>query len=213
MGGDGVDQGHELGGGAVTERVEPLEGKAATQDRILRAAGALFVDQGFESTTIAEIAECAGVSRATVFWHFGDKAGLFRETLADLLVPFRESISRDLSDLSPLKQLEQRIASHQDFVHDHRRIIQGLVRWASESPSLHATLIETLLGLHQRYIGVLTDVMSEILPPDQNPKDAAAGIMAALMGNMLLGLFDGSESAAETRRASMVALVSWIQPE
>ena len=190
---------------------KPAKGKAATQERILVAATELFIDRGYERSTTAEIAKRAGVNRATVFWHFGDKAGLFRETLADLLVPFRESIGRDLSELPASKQLEERVASFQDFVHDQREIIQGLVRWAIESPSLHATLIETLLGLHQRYIGLLTEIMTAILPPEQNPKDAAAGLMAALMGNMLLGLFDGSESAAETRRASMTALVSSLQ--
>ena len=34
----------------------PLTGKAATQDRILEAATQLFIDQGFEKTTVAEIA-------------------------------------------------------------------------------------------------------------------------------------------------------------
>jgi AcrR family transcriptional regulator len=197
----------------MTERSQPLEGKAATQDRILRAAGALFVEQGYEGTTIAEIADRAGVSRATVFWHFGDKAGLFRESLAELLVPFRESISRDLSDLPPAKQLEQRVASFQDFVYERREIIQGLVRWVGESPSLHATLIDTLMGLHQRHIGLLTESLAEILPPDQNPKDAAAGIMSALLGNMLLGLFDASEAAAESRRAATAAIVAAVQQQ
>ena len=67
------------------------------------------------------------------------------------------------------------------------------------------------MGLHQRYIGLLTEILTAILPADQNPKDAAAGIMAALHGNMLLGLFDSSESAAEERRASTAAILSWIR--
>ncbi len=195
----------------MTKPSETLQGKAATQDRILCAAGELFLDLGYEGTTIAAIAEHAGVSRATVFWHFGDKAGLFRETLADLLVPFRQSISRDLSDLSPAKQLEQRVASYQDFVHEQREIIQGLVRWVIESPSLRATLLETLMGLHQRYIGLLAESLAAVLPPDQNPMDAAAGIMAALHGNMLLSLFNSSAGAAEMRRASMAAILSLSQ--
>ena len=195
----------------MTKRSEPLEGKAATQDRILRAAGELFVHQGYEGTTIAEIAERASVSRATVFWHFGDKAGLFRESLAELLVPFRESIGRDMSDLPAAKQLEQRVAAFQDFVQERREIIQGLVRWVGESPSLHDTLIDTLMGLHQRHIGLLTESLVEVLPPDQNPRDAAAGIMSVLLGNMLLGLFDSSEAAAESRRAATAAIVAAIQ--
>ena len=62
-------------------------------------------------------------------------------------------------------------------------------------------------------VALLTEILAEILPPDQNPKDAAAGIMAALHGNMLLGLVDSSESSAELRRASTAAILAWIQPK
>ncbi len=188
----------------------PLQGKAATQDRILRAAGGLFVTKGYEQTTISDVAEGAGVSRATVFWHFGDKAGLFRETFAMLMVPFRDSIGRDLSELPPEKQLEQRVASFLDFVHERRETILGLVRWAIESETLRATLIETLMDLHQRYIGVLSEVVEEILPPGHDSHAVAAGLMAELDGNLLLALFDGSPQAAESRRTSTAAILDLL---
>ena len=72
---------HGKDAGSDKNAEEPLQGKAATQNRILQAAGALFLERGYENTTIADVAEMAGVSRATVFWHFSDKAGLFREAL------------------------------------------------------------------------------------------------------------------------------------
>jgi AcrR family transcriptional regulator len=194
----------------MAQGAERLTGKAATQNRILRAAGSLFVEHGFEHTTIADVAEGAGVSRATVFWHFGDKAGLFRETFADLLVPFRDSIGRDLSDLPPEKQLEQRAVSYLDFVHEHRATILGLVRWAIESPGLRTTLLETLLDLHRRYVAVLSEALDEMLPSEHDPRAVAAGLMAALDGNLLLALFDGSETAAESRRTSTAAILALI---
>ena len=48
----------------------------------------LFAQRGYERTTIAAIASEAQVSRAAVFWHFGDKANLFQESCRELLVPF-----------------------------------------------------------------------------------------------------------------------------
>ena len=57
----------------------------------------------------------------------------------------------------------------------------------------------------------MTDAVAAVLPPDQNPMDAAAGIMAALHGNMLLSLFNSSAGAAEMRRASMAAILSLSQ--
>src|SRR4051794_39626990 len=41
--------------------------------RLREAAFALFVEQGFERTTVAQIAERAGVNRRTFFHHFTDK--------------------------------------------------------------------------------------------------------------------------------------------
>jgi AcrR family transcriptional regulator len=41
--------------------------------RLRDAALALFVEQGFEKTTVAQIAERAGLNRRTFFHHFGDK--------------------------------------------------------------------------------------------------------------------------------------------
>lgn len=47
-----------------------------TQDQILAAARELFAEQGFEKTSIEQVAARAGVAKASVFAHFGDKTNL-----------------------------------------------------------------------------------------------------------------------------------------
>jgi AcrR family transcriptional regulator len=49
------------------------------RERVYCAALELFVEQGFDSTTIDEIAERAGVARATVFYHFKPKTAILDE--------------------------------------------------------------------------------------------------------------------------------------
>lgn len=44
---------------------------------ILEAAGRSFFDCGYAATSIERVAEKAGVSKVTVYNHFGDKRGLF----------------------------------------------------------------------------------------------------------------------------------------
>jgi len=44
--------------------------------RIVRAAGRLFAQHGYAGTSMAEVAEAAGVSKATVFHHFPSKRAL-----------------------------------------------------------------------------------------------------------------------------------------
>ena len=62
------------------------------RERLERAALALFVEHGYDATTVAEIADRAGLTKSTFFRHFADKrevlfggqdmlAGLFRDAI------------------------------------------------------------------------------------------------------------------------------------
>jgi TetR/AcrR family transcriptional repressor of mexJK operon len=48
---------------------------------ILKAAGDLFMDKGFAGTTMDDIAGAAGVSKLTVYNHFGTKEALFHDVI------------------------------------------------------------------------------------------------------------------------------------
>jgi AcrR family transcriptional regulator len=58
----------------------------ATRERILDTARALFVERGYGGTSIAQIAEAAGVSAPTVFAGFTSKANLLKEATETTLV-------------------------------------------------------------------------------------------------------------------------------
>jgi AcrR family transcriptional regulator len=51
----------------------------ASVDRVLEAAARLIGEDAFHTATMDEIAEAAGVSRATVFNRFGSKLGVLQE--------------------------------------------------------------------------------------------------------------------------------------
>ncbi len=55
---------------------------ARTREAILRAAEELFARQGFDATSMQQIAEAAGVARATPSYFFRSKAGLYDAVLA-----------------------------------------------------------------------------------------------------------------------------------
>ena len=50
---------------------------AAKRDAMIAAASRAFFDHGFAATSIEQVAADAGVSKVTVYNHFGDKRGLF----------------------------------------------------------------------------------------------------------------------------------------
>ena len=65
------------GGEATGRRLRP--GK---REAILRAAGQIFDEQGYERTSIDAIAAKSGVSKPTIYNHFGSKEQLFRDHVA-----------------------------------------------------------------------------------------------------------------------------------
>ncbi|MCC6869795.1 MAG: TetR family transcriptional regulator [Burkholderiales bacterium] len=64
--------------------------QAATKDRILDAAEALFMEHGFEATSLRLITQAAGVNLAAVNYHFGSKEELFEAVLTRRLDPMNQ---------------------------------------------------------------------------------------------------------------------------
>src|SRR2546430_11046174 len=73
------------------------------RERLVLAAVDLFTEQGNDATTVAQIAERAGVTKSTFFRHFPDKRELLvagQETLSRLLA---EGIAEAPAGASPLE--------------------------------------------------------------------------------------------------------------
>lgn len=78
--------------------------KAAAQYRrkhetILRGAAEQFLQYGFVGTSVDKVADCAGVSKQTVYKHFGDKESLFTEFVLDVTRRFGEPYQLAISEL------------------------------------------------------------------------------------------------------------------
>ncbi|MBK1839801.1 TetR/AcrR family transcriptional regulator [Azospirillum sp. YIM B02556] len=73
----------------------------ARRQAILATARRLFLEKGFEKTTLSDIIAEAGGSRATLYEHFGDKEGLFRAIM-------EEDNAMILSGLAPA-QADERV--------------------------------------------------------------------------------------------------------
>jgi len=68
----------------------PERPASATQDRILDAAEALFMEHGFEATSLRAITAAASVNLAAVNYHFGSKEELFEAVLRRRLDPMNQ---------------------------------------------------------------------------------------------------------------------------
>jgi TetR/AcrR family acrAB operon transcriptional repressor len=81
-----------------------------TRQHILDVALRLFSQQGVSSTSLAEIAQAAGVTRGAIYWHFKNKSDLFNEiwelsesSITDLEIEYRAKFPGD--PLSVLREI------------------------------------------------------------------------------------------------------------
>jgi AcrR family transcriptional regulator len=62
----------DLNMGSKARRYKPAE----TRQRIVDAAGKLFMEHGYAATSTADLADAAGVAEGSIFYHFGSKRAL-----------------------------------------------------------------------------------------------------------------------------------------
>src|SRR5579875_3168201 len=88
--------------GAITYAGGMARWQPGVRDRLVVAAVDLFTEQGYDATTVAQIAERAGTTKSTFFRYFADKRELLvagQETLSRLLA---EGIAEAPEGTSPL---------------------------------------------------------------------------------------------------------------
>jgi TetR/AcrR family transcriptional regulator, mexJK operon transcriptional repressor len=87
---------------ARSAAIATLNGRSdAKRDAILRGAKAVFLKHGFESTSMDVVALRAGVSKMTVYRHFGSKEALFAGVITNLCERIVDGDIREIFDLPP----------------------------------------------------------------------------------------------------------------
>jgi TetR/AcrR family acrAB operon transcriptional repressor len=184
--------------------------KAETQARILRAAMALFARGGYERTTIAAVAAEAGVSRAAIFWHFGDKANLFAEATRRLLVPFLDELERTLRNVDPRERVFELFSMYDEFVEKNRDTVETFMRWILESPPMRAALREQLFLLHDNFARDLRESLQGVLHDDAEAASLSAALVALLDGILVLSFVDPDPESRRLRREGLQSIMSLV---
>ncbi|SMP80951.1 TetR family transcriptional regulator [Noviherbaspirillum suwonense] len=80
-----------------------------TRERILDAAEKTFHENGVSRTSLADVAERAGVTRGAIYWHFENKSDLFDAMCERMRLPMEEmaAAAKDERHEDPLGQLQK----------------------------------------------------------------------------------------------------------
>ena len=74
-----------------------------TKALIMRAAILVFTERGFEGSTLRDIANEAGSNMGLIRYYFGNKADLYRDTLAYIAEPYNSACLQALSEAQNAK--------------------------------------------------------------------------------------------------------------
>ena len=139
----------------VREAVKPI--KEDTRHRLLRAGLKLFSKSGYESTTVKELADEAGVNVSLVSYHFGGKENLYRACLQQFGQERLAATQRLLQPPHSLEELRVRLRMFiEEFANTHIENAQTcqLIHRECEKPDSIAEDVfkETFLKLFQTLV-------------------------------------------------------------
>ncbi|MGW3351201.1 TetR/AcrR family transcriptional regulator [Nonomuraea rubra] len=113
------------------------------REDLLAGAKRCLREQGYDRTSVRDIAAAAGVSTAAIGYHFGSREALLTQALFGLLDEWGDSLGRALAP-----------EAGDDEVRAYERMWEGLVRQFAEHPDLWLATVELFLqGRRQPELG------------------------------------------------------------
>ena len=81
---------------------KPLKDREEKRQELIAAASRLFIEDGYEATSMAKLADAAGVSGNTIYWYFADKDDVFIAVLdavmEDAWADYQDVVERPLEE-------------------------------------------------------------------------------------------------------------------
>ena len=135
------------------------EKRNKTKQRILDAAAGVFSEVGFAGARVDEIARRAGVNKAMIYYHIGDKEALYTEVLQNILGGAFDRSMRDFQGApTPEEKLRVYIASIARTMDQHAHLAP-IMLW--EQASGGKNLPEAIAQVFAGVIEQLTKVLEE----------------------------------------------------
>jgi AcrR family transcriptional regulator len=201
--------------GAYRRRVRDPEDTVDRRAQMIEAAATVLARQGYEGTSMKEIAAEAGVSSGLLHYYFGTKdellAAIVRHTHDRLLTEWHDTVAGIEDPLdriaSGLRQAAEKYRARPEFW----QLLFDLYVVGLKNPIIHERLDEMMNDV----IGQIADEVRRInssipVPSPIDPEDIAAVALAAIDGIALVSSIRGrgADGAYRALLGLMLAYVS-----
>jgi TetR/AcrR family transcriptional regulator len=141
---------------------EPKSVSSEIARHIARVAAKLFASRGYDATSVREIVEAAGVTKPTLYYHFGSKEGLAQALLtvpmAGLIARLRKALH---SGSDPVATLADHFDAHFDFFREDPD--RGLFFFALFFGPLEPSLANELAGFGKQIKECLRESIEQLV--------------------------------------------------
>ncbi len=107
----------------------------STEDKIKKAALELFLEKGFERTSIRDIAAKANINIALLNYHFKSKENLFDSLFSELISTYTPTLNNILSsELALEEKIRQYVSKYIDILQENPRITYFVLSVLQRNP-------------------------------------------------------------------------------
>jgi AcrR family transcriptional regulator len=187
---------------------DPSTGKGAqTRRHIFACALRLFRENGFDSTTMLDVANRAGVVKSAAYYYFPGKEAIIQAYYEMVQAEQERICGETFAQTADLKKrLSVAMHSKFDLAKDDRGLLGVVFRYTGEPRHPLSCLGEGTRTIRQRSIAVFEQaIATEHLPKDLQ-RLLPLALWALQMGLLVMFLYDDSEEQCRTRRLATGSL-------
>jgi len=157
---------------AAAQNKEEVSDKTRSNNRrgpIIEAAARLFATQGFEATTMRDIANQAGILVGSIYYHFPSKEELFVAGYAAGMTYVQDAVLRAIVDeTDPMQRLEKAIIAHCEALNHEDAILNIMMPTIDDALGEHKV---TLTRMRDKYDAIFAKLLADLeLAPGLDPK-------------------------------------------
>lgn len=171
-----------------------------TRTEIIECAFRLFLEKGFEATSIADLVAASGLSKGALYHHFRDKAALQDATIQHFFLRYFEPVPDRASPASDTESLGEVV---DELVAGFERLIAGVAAVVPDFgtyyrfifsilPKVRAAMTAQIAASTQRLVAAIErDQAGGALRRDLSPTAVARQILALIEGTAVLAVVEG----------------------
>ena len=186
---------------ALPTRAPRQDRSRATRARLLEAAIASLAELGYQASTVAVVAERAGVSRGATQHHFPTREALFAAALEHVTLGRADELRRELGELSGGRPSTAQIVELTFSLYCGPLFRAALALWVAAAAE--PTLREQIVPLEARIGRQVHRVVLELLAVDEQVPGVRETVQATL--DLARGLGLANLLTDDSRRRARIA--------